>query len=153
MQTRTIPQAWAFNGLFYQQTALKDASQLDMGADVLTNECYRCLFQASGIRAAPALPSTSLATYCYDRTFKNCTSLIKGPYLPATTLANHCYDQLFYGCSNLNEIKIAYTGDFSTTYFNYWVNGVPGSGTFYYNGSSTSRGSSAIPSGWTITTF
>lgn len=44
MQTRTIPQAWAFNGLFYQQTALTDVSQLDMGADVLTNECYRCMF-------------------------------------------------------------------------------------------------------------
>ena len=43
-----------------------------------------------------------------------------------------------------------YTGNFSTTDFNYWVSGVASSGTFYYNGSDTTHGVSAIPEGWTV---
>ena len=60
---------------------------------------------------------------------------------------------MFDGCSSLNTIKIAYTGSFSTTYFNNWVNGVAASGTFYYNGSDTTTGVSAIPTGWTVQSF
>ena len=60
---------------------------------------------------------------------------------------------MFYNCSSLNEIRIDYTGNFSTTYFNNWVYGVAASGTFYYQGSDTTTGVSAIPSGWTVPTI
>lgn len=53
----------------------------------------------------------------------------------------------------LEEIKIGYTGEFSEDYFSNWVQGVASSGTFYYNGSDTTEGDSAIPSGWTVTPF
>lgn len=55
----------------------------------------------------------------------------------------------------MNEIKIAYTGDFSgddvpTDAFKNWVNGVSANGTFYYDGSDTTTGASAIPTGWEV---
>ena len=75
------------------------------------------------------------------------------PRLLATTLDTSCYQGLFFGCSKLNTIKLGYTGNFSTNYFNYWVSGVASTGTFNYNGSDTTRGVSAIPEGWTVTPF
>ena len=65
---------------------------------------------------------------------------------------------MFAYCSSLNEIKIGYAGNFSGTgvpanAFYDWVNRVAASGTFYYNGSDTTRGASAIPNNWTIQTF
>jgi len=81
--------------------------------------------------------------------------LEKGPFLDirATSLNSYALEYLFYGCSKLNEIKLGYTGNWSFGEFQLWVNGVPSSGTFYYNGSYTARGTSEIPSGWTITRF
>ena len=60
---------------------------------------------------------------------------------------------MFADCSNLNTIKLGYTGNFSTNYFSNWVSGVASTGTFYYNGSDTTTGESAIPEGWTVTPF
>ena len=105
-----------------------------------------------------SLPATSAGRYCYCRLFYYATMLEKSPDLPATTLADNCYDYMFSGCASLNSIKIAYTGNFSgtgvpTTPFNNWVKGVAGSGIFYYNGSDTTRGDSAIPSNWNVQTF
>lgn len=62
---------------------------------------------------------------------------------------------MFYDCSHLNEIRLAYTGNFSgtgvpTDAFTNWVNGVSASGTFYYDGTDTTTGNSAIPTGWTV---
>ena len=85
--------------------------------------------------------------------FLGCSSLTTAPELPATTLASSCYGGMFSSCSNLNIIKLGYTGYFSTTYFYYWVSGVASSGTFYYNGTDTTTGVSAIPEGWTVTPF
>ena len=88
--------------------------------------------------------------------FKDCTSLTSAPKLSATTLAQSCYQGVFYGCSKLNTITLGYTGNFAdapSQAFNNWVNGVAPTGTFYYNGSDTTTGVSAIPNGWTVTPF
>lgn len=58
----------------------------------------------------------------------------------------------------MNSIKIAYTGNFSGTgvpsnAFTNWVNGVAASGTLYYDGTDTTIGDSAIPTGWTVQPF
>ena len=65
---------------------------------------------------------------------------------------------MFAGCLYLNSIKIAYTGNFSgtgvpTDAFSNWVFNVAFTGTFYYNGSDTTRGASAIPTNWTVQSF
>ena len=86
--------------------------------------------------------------------FNGCSSLTTAPsILPATTLADYCYNYMFNGCSNLNTIKLGYTGSFSNTYFKNWVYNVAETGTFYYNGTDTKTGISAIPTRWTVTPF
>ena len=47
------------------------------------------------------LPATTLATYCYQYMFRDCTSLTTAPELPATTLANSCYSNMFRNCTSL----------------------------------------------------
>ena len=144
---------WALGMLFWDCTALTHAPELP--SHNLGTDAYDTMFTGcSSLREAPELPATNLGSqYCYSQMFSGCTSLTKAPFLPATVLQSQCYGSMFKGCTNLSEIKIAYTGSFSNTYFYDWVQGVAASGTFYYNGSDTTRGTNAIPSGWTIQTF
>ena len=58
----------------------------------------------SSLTQAPALPATTLATYCYYNMFGGCTSLIQAPALPATTLADVCYEDMFYSCDKVTEL-------------------------------------------------
>ena len=123
-------------------------------ATTLADGCYYGMFWRCGsLTAAPELPATTLANRCYNGMFSRCLALESAPELPATKLANFCYNNLFYGCSNLNTIKLGYTGKFAdapSNAFNNWVQGVASTGTFYYNGSDTTTGVSAIPTGWTV---
>ena len=85
--------------------------------------------------------------------FSDCSSLTQAPELPATELANSCYNSMFYGCTILNTIKLGYTGNFADApdgAFSGWVDMVSSTGTFYYNGSDKTRGTSAIPEGWVV---
>lgn len=129
----------------------------------LAYRCYNEMFRGcTGMYFAPELPATQLADSCYRLMFYGCTSLSKAPYLPATNLVTACYSQMFETCSSLNEIRIAYTGIFGQyiqggSYFAFytgsWLRGVSSDGSFYYNGSDTTRGVSAIPQNWIIRTF
>ena len=121
------------------------------GNATLTEWCYFNMFEnCASLTTAPVLPATTLANYCYANMFNRCTSLTSAPELPATTLAEGCYYSMFQDCYNLNTIKLSYTGDFSTNYFSNWVYNITSTGTFYYNGSDTTTGGSAIPEGWTV---
>lgn len=126
------------------RSAISESTQLsDYAFYGLFNGC-------SALQNAPELPWTSLGTGCYGSMFKGCTSITTAPELPATTLATGCYNEMFYNCSALNEITIGYTGNFSTTYFNDWMNGVAAKGLIYYEGSDRTTGASAIPTGWMV---
>ena len=99
--------------------------------------------------SAPRLDSHSLS-----HMFKNCTSLTKGPEVFGDVIGSqYVMDGFFYNCTSLQQIKIHYEGNFSGNLFDQWVYNVPSTGTFYYNGSDTTRGTSAIPSGWTVVQF
>ena len=63
--------------------------------------CYNMFNGCTSLTTSPALPSTTLAGYCYSNMFRGCTSLTTAPSLPATTLANNCYTYMFYGCTSL----------------------------------------------------
>ena len=120
----------AFWGLFYDQSALVDASQLklntnklapkcyknmfigcasltqapELSATTLANSCYSNMFSwCTGLTQAPELPATTLADYCYNSMFSDCTSLIQAPELPAMTLAYGCYSNMFDGCTGLTQ--------------------------------------------------
>jgi hypothetical protein len=59
---------------------------------------------------------------------------------------------MFQGCTSLNYIKAMFTTTPSTTYTNNWVQGVASTGTFVKNSAATwdVRGTSGIPTGWTV---
>lgn len=97
--------------------------------------------------------ATELYPYCFYALFSFASGLVKAPDLKATTLANHCYEFMFNGCTSIRYIKIYYTGNFSEQYFLAWVQSASSTGTLYYNGSDTTVGDSAIPTGWTVQTF
>lgn len=125
-----------------------------ISAQNLAEGCYHSMFKGCSLLVnVPSLPVTTLYPYCYAYMFEDCTSLLTAPTLPATTLETSCYQGMFEGCSSLNYIKLLYTGSFSETNFSHWVENVSLLGDFYYNGSDTTVGISAIPSGWTIHTF
>ena len=141
-----------YNSMFYGCTSLTTAPALP--ATTLADHCYDCMFfNCSSLTQAPELPATTLASNCYNNMFNGCTSLTSAPELLATTLANYCYAYMFATCRNLNTITLGYTGNFAdapTDAFRNWVTGVSSTGTFYYNGSDTTQGASAIPTGWTV---
>ena len=144
--------SYCYSSMFGNCTALTQAPELP--ATTLASNCYSSMFEGcSSLTQAPALLATTLASYCYSSMFSECANLTQAPALPATTLAEYCYTDMFSGCSNLNTIKLGYTGKFTDApsgAFNNWVSGVASTGTFYYNGSDTTTGVNAIPTGWTV---
>ena len=70
---------------------------------VLTDCCFAFLFlDCASLDSAPALPSETLAAYCYQNMFYNCRNLASAPAeLPAETLAEYCYSYMFNNCSSL----------------------------------------------------
>lgn len=138
---------YAFYSLFNGCSALQNAPELPW--TTMGEGCYGEMFKGcTSLTDAPELPSTTLDDYCYKGMFYGCTGIETAPALPATTLATGCYNEMFKNCSSLNNISLGYKGNFSTTYFNDWVDGVAASGTIYYNGTDTTTGTSAIPTGW-----
>ena len=100
------------------------------------------------------LTCTTIKENAYGHMFQDCSNLVAGPEIFATTLSNWSLEYMFTGCSVLNEVKIHYTGNFNSIQFGSWMGGVQTTaGTFYYNGSSTTHGTGAIPNNWTITPF
>ena len=154
LNKNTVPETtqlsdYAFYGLFNGCSALQNAPELPW--TTLGEGCYGEMFKGcTSITTTPELPATTLDDYCYKGMFYGCTEIETAPTLQATTLATGCYNEMFYGCSSLNDISLYYTGNFSTTYFNDWVNGVASTGTLMYDGTDTTTGTSAIPTGWTV---
>lgn len=116
--------------------------------------CWRMFFNCTSLVVPPpSLPGRIEMTGC-QAMFVNCTSLEAAPELFGTTLSQWSYESMFSGCTSLKTIKIHYTDSFtSNNYFSNWVSGVGNTGTFYYNGTDTTRGASAIPPGWDIVPF
>lgn len=94
--------------------------------------------------------NNNLTSYCYYSMFSNCTSLTTAPALPATTLATLCYYYMFNNCTSLNEITVHFNSWIDGT-TNEWLYNVSPSGTF--NAPivlSDIRGTSNIPTNWTL---
>ena len=174
--------SYAFFHLFYKCHNIIEVSPNFLPALVLANHCYMSMFAhcsalinapelpSTDLKAAcycamfygctslttpPELPATTLISQCYSELFYGCTSIVTAPELPATTLIDRCYVYMFYGCSKLNYIKAMFTTKPSSTYTNYWVNGVSSTGTFIKNKDATwsMTGKSSIPSNWTVQTI
>lgn len=94
-----------FINLFKGQTAITDASELQLTASSMTEGCYANMFlDCTNLTTPPStLPATNLDMWCYSSMFGNCSALTAVPTLPATNLAKYCYYAMFYGCKNLVE--------------------------------------------------
>ena len=95
--------------------------------------------------------------------FYNCTELTNATDLLATTLVSSCYRQMFFRCAKITYMKCLATNVSSQDLVNTqatsgWLDPYdqtpPSSGTFVRNASSASwpRGTSGIPTGWTVQT-
>ena len=155
-QTDLTGKEYALAKLFYNNTYLKDASNLILPAKTLSNACYYEMFYGcTALKPAPELPATTLATNCYVEMFYNCTSLTTAPELPAATLTNYCYQKMFNKCTHLNFIKCQAINLNATNCLQYWTTNVATSGKFIKALSITSwpSGTSGIPSNWTVYTY
>ena len=112
-------------------------------------------YDCTGLTAAPELPATSLAAYCYSYMFSGCTGLTAAPELPATSLAAYCYSYMFSGCTGLEDITVGFTtwDDNNDSTAN-WLNGVAAAGTFTCPAGldTTTRDASHVPENWTVQT-
>jgi len=131
----------------------------ELPATTLGEGCYQGMFWKSKMTQGPdnSLPARNLPAACYQGMFNGCEWLdtsTKPIVLDFDTVTTNSLRQLFQSGYKVTKIKLTnYTGGFGDTSFYRWVYGVPGTGTFYYNGSDTTRGSNGIPTGWTIQTF
>ena len=142
---------WCYASMFFGCSSLKTAPELP--ATTLVDYCYSGMFRnCRALTTAPALPATTLTQQCYMNMFNGCSALTTAPELPATTLASYCYNSMFNGCSKLNNITMLATDISAPNCLNDWVKGVASTGVFVKSPSMTSlpRGTSGIPSGWTV---
>jgi hypothetical protein len=97
--SRTLPNAFCFERLFYGCAALVQAPELP--ATELTAYCYDNMFDNCGITEMPELPASNLSEGCYAGMFRNCEKLTETTSLAAQVMQPECYMQMFKGCSSL----------------------------------------------------
>ena len=58
---------------------------------------------------------------------------------------------MFYGCSKLQKMAVSYSGTITASHWQYWMNRVKSTGTFYYSKNQTKENiKSIVPSGWKL---
>ena len=141
---------YCYYAMFRGCTSLSSLPSLSI--QTLANYCYYNMFTyCTSLRSAPNLPALTLTDYCYYGMFQGCTGLIVGPTIAATTLASNAMINMFNGCTLLQSITVKFSdwGNGSAT--TNWLYSVAQIGTFTKPGGlPESRGSSYIPTGWTI---
>ena len=124
----------------------------EIRATTLAFACCEGMFKETKLTAAPSLPATILADFCYSFMFQGCTELISTPVLPAENLTVGCYCAMFLGCSKLNWVKMLAVDMQSRGSLEQWLVGVSSTGTFIKNKDAKWEliGDSGIPEGWTV---
>ena len=101
----SFPSGTTYNfGSFFISAPVVSAENLILPATTLANYCYENMFKdCTSLVNAPQLPATTLANYCYSNMFNRCTSLVTAPELPAATLAYGCYNAMFFKTNIIPE--------------------------------------------------
>ena len=141
----------------FKKAKCVSAENLILPPTTLREACYRALFSwATYLETAPAIPATTLATYCCWYMFER-TAITTAPDLLAETLVKQCYGGMFNYCTRLNYIKCTATSGFSTSQcLNAWVANVASSGTFVKDvdvqiaSGSWTIGTNGIPTNWLV---
>lgn len=141
--------------MFQNCKAIKTLTEpLFSGTSTLRKGCFQDMFaHCTALVNIPdnLLPATTLAVDCYRGMFQD-TGLTRAPFLLVETLSwNDCYRYMFYGCKKLSYIKCLANNPSTTYTTNFTGGGVAASGTFVKAASATwPTGINGIPSGWTV---
>jgi len=105
----TMPNnTYMFYKLFYQNTYLVDAGDIQLVCTTLRNFCYSQMFYGCSLLiAVPELPAVTLQSSCYRAMFQDCTSLVTFPHtmsVNATSGQQQMYS-MFEGCTSLVSAK------------------------------------------------
>ena len=142
-----------YEGMF-RGTGIRSIPNDLLPATTLADYCYRGMFNHCEYLEDVSnlvLPATTLAQYCYYTMFYGCVRITTARVLPATTLVAQCYGRMFRNCTNLNYIKCLATDISASQCTAIWTEFVSLTGTFVAaNGTSWSRGTSGIPTNWTV---
>ncbi len=88
------------DGMFSYCKKLTAAPKLP--ATTLADYCYQDMFNGcENLSSAPELKAVVVHEGSYQRMFANCTALKKAPALPATEVKKYGYQQMFSGCKNM----------------------------------------------------
>lgn len=141
---------WCYANMF-QGAKLESVPVLP--AEVLAEGCYYQAFRGATLPHAPELPAEKLAKECYKAMFaeSNITSI----ELPAKVLAEGCYNGMFKDCDKLTEITVHFEAWVEGATED-WVAGVVSSDKYIFRKPKALpiiRGTSYIPSDWTIEEF
>ena len=94
-------------GYIFSGSKIVNAANLILPVTTLAPYCYENMFRdCTLLTTAPALPAITLANSCYQSMFQGCTSLTTAPELPVTTLAYGCYNNMFRGCTSLTQAPV-----------------------------------------------
>ena len=147
--------SYCFCYLFYQQTDLKDVSNLIMTEKTTIMMCFY-MFAGTSIESMPQLPALELNERCYQFMFSECTKLKKLTHIPAYNFgANSCYG-MFASCTSLEDASVGQRtvvrfADTSCTYSEFaffnMFNGCTNLKIVNYNKKPISIKMSSIPKG------
>ena len=151
----TTLRAYCYEYMFNGCTSLTTVPSNLLPATTLIGSCYKYMFSGcTSLTTVPNLPATTLSEKCYDHMFNSCMSLVETPagwYLPAQTTASGSCDYMFNYCSNLHKMAVSYSGTITSSHWQYWMNHVKSTGTFYYSKNQTRENiQSIVPSGWKL---
>ena len=141
--------------MFQNCKAIKTLTEpLFSGTSTLRKGCFQDMFaHCTALVNIPdnLLPATTLAVDCYRGMFQD-TGLTRAPFLLVETLSwNDCYRYMFYGCKKLSYIKCLANNPSATYTTNFTGGGVAASGTFVKAASASwPEGANGIPSGWSV---
>lgn len=119
------------------------------------NHCYQDMFwECTGLRVAPCIRlGLNVGDESLSGTFHGCIGLVEGPVIvidEGVGIGESSFAGMFGGCSSLRSITLDYSGAIDSDKFSGWVEGVSAKGTLYYQGSTTTQGTSGVPTGWTV---
>lgn len=154
-----------YSAMFSGCTSLTYGPELP--ATELSGNCYSSMFYGcSSLIKAPDLPATKLDESCYAMMFYGCSSLENAPELPAKELPHCCYQEMFRNCKSLVYLKVGFdewppksdsgTAEPDGAQTLYWMSGAKNTSDckFYLPSTATvKRGTSFIPSKWTVVNF
>ena len=147
--------------MFHNCTSLTTVPTNLLPATTAAKQCYCSMFEGcTSLTAAPNINLTTLAEQCCSYMFRDCTSLTTGPYIKSTSPSGtKTFYYMFQRCTKINWVKVNWTSwsVSSTGPTGYWFDGAKNTSAckFYLPSAAATptRGSSGIPSSWTIVRF